>query len=211
MGAAVEQGDEADERFGGTRAEGRRHLVRPRQRRTGAPVRGVSAFGGHDRVEAVRKQRRVLTVRLLKVAGVLSSFVAGLHVFVIFRGGAAYRYFGAGERMAHLAEQGSPVPTLVTAGLALVFATWAAYAFSGAGMLPRAPYLRLGLVLIGSIYVMRGVLLGPQLLWWFEGYRNAVPVRQLVFSLAALVTGTVYLEGTRAAWAKLGRRQVDVG
>jgi hypothetical protein len=168
-------------------------------------------FGGHGRLEAERKQRRVLTVQLLKVAGVLSGFVAALHVFIILQGGSAYRYFGAGERMAHLAEQGSAMPALLTAGLALVFATWSAYAFSGAGMLPRAPYLRLGLILIGSIYVMRGVLLGPQLLWWFEGYRSAVPARQLAFSLVALVTGVVYLEGTRVAWAKLEHRQVHAG
>ena len=142
-------------------------------------------------------------MRLLKLAGVLSSLVAALHVFIIFRGGPAYRYFGAGERMARLAEQGSIRPALVTACLVLIFAAWAAYAFSGSGMLPRAPFLRTGLILIGLVYVIRGVLLGPQLLWWFEGFRSAVPARQLVFSLAALATGVVYLEGTRLAWARL--------
>ena len=150
-------------------------------------------------------------MRMLKLAGIVSSLVAALHVFIIFRGGPAYRYFGAGERMARLAEQGSIRPALVTAVLVLIFAAWAAYAFSGAGMLPRAPFLRTGLILIGLVYVIRGVLLGPQLLWWFEGYRSAVPVRQLVFSLAALVTGVVYLEGTRLAWARLGPRHGNEG
>jgi hypothetical protein len=150
-------------------------------------------------------------VRLLKLAGVMSSLVAALHVYIIVQGGPAYRHFGAGERMARLAEQGSAMPALLTAGSALVFAVWAAYAFSGAAMLPRAPFLRTGLILIGAVYVVRGVLLGPQLLWWFEGYRVAVPVRQLVFSLGALVTGVVYLEGTRVAWASLGRRQGNGG
>lgn len=140
---------------------------------------------------------------LLKVAGVSSSCIAALHLVIIFWGGPAYRYFGAGERMARLAEQGSAWPTLLTAGATLVFAGWAAYAFSGAGILPRAPFLRTGLILIGSAYVVRGVLIGPQLLWWFEGYHAAVPARQLVFSLAALVTGVVYLEGARVAWASL--------
>ena len=150
-------------------------------------------------------------MRMLKLAGIVSSLVAALHVFIIFRGGPAYRYFGAGERMARLAEQGSIRPALVTAVLVLIFAAWAAYAFSGAGMLPRAPFLRTGLILIGLVYVIRGVLLGPQLLWWFEGYRSAVPVRQLVFSLAALVTGVVYLEGTRLAWARLRPRHGNEG
>jgi hypothetical protein len=145
-------------------------------------------------------------VRLLKLAGVLSSLIAALHVFIIFRGGPAYRYFGAGERMAKLAEQGSLKPALLTAILVVVFAAWAAYAFSGAGMLSRAPYLRTVLILIGFVYVARGVLLGPQVLWWFEGFRSAVPVRQLVFSLVSLITGVVYLEGTRTGWSRLGRR-----
>ncbi len=150
-------------------------------------------------------------MRMLKLAGVLSSLVAALHVFIIFRGGPAYRYFGAGERMALLAEQGSAKPPLLTGVLVIAFAAWALYAFSGAGMIRRAPYLRTGLILIGFVYVARGVLLGPQILWWFEGYRAAVPVRQLVFSLVSLVTGVVYLEGTRLAWRSLRRRDTSEG
>jgi hypothetical protein len=125
---------------------------------------------------------------------------------IIFVGGPAYRYFGVGEKMARLAEQGSQAPALITAGLTVVFCVWAAYAFSGAGLLRRLPLLRTGLITIGLIYTLRGLLLGPQMMWFFSGQRAAVPPRQLGFSAAALLTGLAYLVGTQRAWARLGQR-----
>jgi hypothetical protein len=145
-------------------------------------------------------------VSLLKIAGVSSTGVAALHVLIIFWGAPGYRYFGAGERMARLAGQGSPVPGLVTAGLAVMFAVWAAYAFSGAGVIGRLPFLRPGLVAIGVVYTLRGLLVGPQLVWFFSGFRSAVPVRQMVFSTAALLTGLAYLIGAHLGWAALAAR-----
>jgi hypothetical protein len=71
----------------------------------------------------------VSEVSLLNCAGVSSACVAALHVVIIFVGAPAYRYFGAGEPMARLSEQGSTTPALVTAGLTVVFGVWAAYAF----------------------------------------------------------------------------------
>lgn len=142
-------------------------------------------------------------MRLLKLGGVLSALVAVLHVAITFVGGPAYRYFGAGEGMARLAEQGSAIPALITSLLTIVFATWAAYAFSGVGLLPRLPLLRTALVAIGSVYTARGLLLVPQAAWFLAGHREAVPIRQLGFSLAALTLGLAYLIGTHRAWARL--------
>ena len=146
----------------------------------------------------------------LRLAGALSAFVALLHLVIIFLGAPAYRYFGAGERMARLAEQGSFTPAAITLGLTLVFAVFSGYAFSGAGDLRRVPLLRTGLIGIGAIYTLRGLLLGPQLFWFFSGYRDAVPARQLLFSGVALLTGLAYLVGTRDAWAQLGGREVRI-
>jgi hypothetical protein len=146
-----------------------------------------------------------LNAFMLKCAGAVSACLALLHVLIILVGAPAYRYFGAGEAMARLAEQGSPTPSVITTGLALLFAVWAAYAFSGAGALRRLPLLRTGLVSIGVIYTLRGLLFGPQLVWFLSGYRAAVPPRQLAFSAVALLTGLAYLVGTRQAWGRLGR------
>ena len=143
----------------------------------------------------------------LKAGGVASAFIAVLHVLIIMWGGPAYRYFGAGEQMARLAEAGSLIPALVTGGISAVFAVWAAYAFSGAGLVRRLPLLRTGLVVIGVLYVLRGLLLGPEVVARVSGHQPAVPVRELVFSLAALLAGLAYLVGTRRAWANLSTAQ----
>ena len=142
-------------------------------------------------------------VSLLSLAGVSSACVAALHVAIIFVGAPAYRYFGAGPRMARLSEHGSPTPALITAGLALMFGVWAAYAFSGAQLVRRLPLLRTSLVAIGMIYTLRGLVFGVQLVWFLSGHTASVPPRHLVFSAVALLTGLAYLAGTQAAWDRL--------
>jgi hypothetical protein len=144
----------------------------------------------------------------LKLAGVSSAGVALLHVLILFVGAPAYRYFGAGEKMARLAERGYPTPALITAGLTALFIVWAAYAFSGAGLLRPLPLLRPALITIGVVYTLRGLLLGPQMVWFFSGHEAAVPPRQLAFSAAALLTGLAYLVGTQRAWDRLGQRSM---
>ena len=151
-------------------------------------------------------------VSLLKVAGISSGCVAALHVLIILRGAPAYRYFGAGEQMARLAEQGSAAPALVTGVAAVVFATWAAYALAGAGMLKRPPFLRTGLILIGAIYVLRGILIGPQLCGGWVGTAMRLPhgsscSRSALSSRAWLISGARSRPGRasgdlRRVWAR---------
>lgn len=56
----------------------------------------------------------------LIIAGALSAVVAILHIVCIYFGAPWYRFFGAGEQMALLAERGSIQPTLITSGIVLV-------------------------------------------------------------------------------------------
>ncbi len=141
---------------------------------------------------------------ILKLSGVASAVVAVMHVVIVVLGGPAYRYFGAGEGMARMAESGSPLPAVLTGVVGALCAAWGAYAFSGAGIVRRLPLLRTSLILIGLAYLGRGLLLGPQLVWRFSGFTSAVPPRQLAFSGAALLIGMGYLAGTKQAWHSLG-------
>jgi len=134
----------------------------------------------------------------LILAGGLSLLAAVLHLAVIVGGPDWYRFFGAGEGMARMAERGMIWPTLITLGIAAVLAIWAAYAFSGAGMIGRLPLLRTGLVVITLIYLARGLLIIPAVLmqreinafgWWS--------------SLVVLIYGLAYLIGTWRAWPRL--------
>ena len=136
----------------------------------------------------------------LILAGSLSALAALLHLAVIFGGPDWYRFFGAGEGMARMAERGMIQPTLITLGITAVLAIWAAYAFSGAGLIARLPLLRTGLVVITLIYLARGLLIVPAVLmnreinafgWWS--------------SLLVLAYGLAYLVGTWRAWPTLGR------
>lgn len=92
-------------------------------------------------------------------AGSMSLAAAILHLACIFGGPAWYRFMGAGEGMARLAEMGSPRPALITFAIASVLTAWGAYAFSGAGILPRLPLLRPVLVAICAIYALRAASL----------------------------------------------------
>ena len=138
----------------------------------------------------------------LKAAGVASALVALLHVAIIFAGGAGYRYFGAGEELARLDEQGSLVPDAITAFLVAIFGTWAAYAFSGAGLLPKLPFRRFCLVAIGVVYTLRGLAIVPEMWRVMAAGLDHLP-RHLAFSAVSLAIGLLYLAGTRGAWATL--------
>ena len=139
----------------------------------------------------------------LVIGGLLSVAASLLHIGCIIGGPDWYRFFGAGEAMATMAEQGSMTPTLLTLGIAAILAIWAAYAFSGAGLLPRLPLLRTGLVVISAIYLLRGLALIPALV--ING-TNVMPF-VLWSSLIVLVYGLAYAVGTWTAWPHLKPRR----
>jgi hypothetical protein len=138
----------------------------------------------------------------LIIGGVLSAVASVLHLAVIVGGPAWYRVFGAGEGMARAAERGSWVPTVVTVGIATVLAIWSAYAFSGAGLLPRLPLMRTALVLITAVYLLRGLVLVPA----FVLNPGGVTPFVLWSSLIVLTYGIVHAVGVWTAWPTLSGR-----
>ncbi len=138
----------------------------------------------------------------LVVAGGLSATAALLHLAVIAGGPDWYRFFGAGEGMARAAEQGLPQPALITLGIAAVLAVWAAYAFSGAGLIFRLPLVRTALVAITTVYLLRGLILVPLLLL----RPHVVDAFTVWSSLIVLAYGVAYAVGTWRAWPSLSRR-----
>ena len=138
--------------------------------------------------------------RWLVAAGLLSAIAAALHLAIIVGGGDWYRFFGAGEAMARMAERGEAYPALVTLGIAGVLGIWSAYAFSGAGLIPRLPLLRTGLVAISLVYLARAGFLPLQML-------TQPPVSPFLLWSSAIVAiyGASYAIGTWLAWPGLGR------
>ncbi|WP_066806909.1 hypothetical protein [Sphingomonas asaccharolytica] len=97
--------------------------------------------------------------RWLVAAGILDGVAALLHFGCILGGPAWYRFFGAGDAMVTMAERGMARPTLITLAIAAILPIWGAYAFSGAGLLPRLPLLRPALVAIAAIFLARAAAL----------------------------------------------------
>jgi hypothetical protein len=141
-----------------------------------------------------------MTSSALLAAAVLSAAAALLHVGCIVFGAPWYRFFGAGERMAQLALAGSPIPALVTAGIAAVLALWSLYALSGAGVIGRLPLLRMALCLIAAVYLLRG-LAGLVLAAAAPGENGAA--FWLWSSAICLGIGALHLLGTWQVWPRL--------
>lgn len=112
----------------------------------------------------------------LKLAAFADAVAALAHIGCIVFGASWYRFFGAGERMARMAERGDFRATLVTAGIVVVLFAWMAWALSGAGVIPRLPLLSPVLWAIAGILLLRGVvgvgialfqvLPRPAFWWW---------------------------------------------
>ena len=142
----------------------------------------------------------------LMIGGGLSAAAALAHVVIVIGGPAWYRFFGAGEQLARLAERGSPVPALVTLAIATVLAGWAGYAFAGAGLIRRLPFTRAALVLITGIYLARGlVVFSPDVLM-----RSDLSSSFLLYSsLIVLAYGVIHAVGTWQVWTELSSRNAS--
>lgn len=107
-----------------------------------------------------------LNLWLMCAAG-LSAVAGLLHLGIIVGGAPWYRYFGAGEDMARMAQAGSWYPALITAGIASVLFLCSAYALAGAGwplVSEMLVWQRPVLSLITAVYLLRGLAILPWLL-----------------------------------------------
>ena len=140
------------------------------------------------------------TINKFLIVGAICSAVAALaHLGCVIFGGDWYRFFGAGEHMAVLAEQGHWYPTVVTTSIVVVLFIWALYALSGAKVIAKLPFLKLGLCTISSLYILRGVA--------FVGIMPMFPDNSFSFWLVSsgicVFVGSMYAIGTYKAWAHL--------
>jgi len=135
----------------------------------------------------------------LIIASACSAAAAALHLGCMVFGAPWYRFFGAGEQMARLAESGSTYPTRITAVIATMLLVWSAYALSGAGVIPRLPFLRPVLCLIASAYLLRGFLFFPLI--------SRFPENSFAFWMwsggICAAFGLVHALGIKQAWPHL--------
>jgi hypothetical protein len=137
----------------------------------------------------------------LTAAAAASFAVALAHVAITFWGASAYEYFGAPANLVEVAGRGSAVPALITLIIALVFALFGLYGLSGAGRAPTLPLLRIVLIGISGIYLLRGLVVVPELVLFLHS--TTLPARLLGFSLVSLAIGVLYTVGTALRWPAL--------
>ena len=131
----------------------------------------------------------------LALASLFSMAAAVLHVAIIPFGASGLRYFGADKRLVEMAERGDYlVPTVASVGIFAVLSTFALYAWSGAGRMRRLPGLRFVLLVITSIYLLRGVIVVPQVPISLLD-PDGVPRREVAFSAVSLLIGLLHLRG----------------
>jgi hypothetical protein len=123
----------------------------------------------------------------LIAGGIISALISLLHVILALKPGL-YSYIGPAKEI----QMSATTASIASVVLALIFAAWAAYAFSGAGLIEALPLLRPALIAIGAIYVLRSLFIFTEVRMVLnEGY----PFRFVIFSIISLVTGLLYLIG----------------
>ena len=135
----------------------------------------------------------------LIVGASFSAAAALAHLACIVLGAPAYRFMGAGERMARAVEAGKLQPTFVTVAISGVLVVWAAYALGGAGVIGLLPFSSLALPAICAVYLGRAVA--------FPLLKPAFPENSHTFWLVSsgicLLIGLVHLYGVVSVWHAL--------
>ena len=148
-----------------------------------------------DKVQAINKP--------LIAAAILCALASLAHFGCIVFGADWYRFFGAGEQMARMAEQGLWYPSIVTAVLVTVLASWSLYALSAAGVIRRPPFIRMILCLISVVFILRGI--------GFVALMPMFPENSMTFwyvsSAICLTIGLCFAVGAYQQWHSLSRHQ----
>ena len=129
----------------------------------------------------------------------LSAIAAALHFACIFWGAPGFRFLGAGEPIARMAEAGHWYPNFIAFVIGAMLSVWAVYALSGAGLLMPLPFVQLVLSAITGIYLLRALAF-PLLKPAFPGNSDMF---WLVTSGICLVIGLIHLVGLSQVWNQL--------
>jgi hypothetical protein len=140
----------------------------------------------------------------LVFVGLAAAAGALLHIAILSGGPDWYAFFGAPQGLVDMARAGNvraPISCLV---IAAFLSLLAAYAFSGAGVIRRLPFLRLVLSSIAGVLILRGILFVPLILWRPGTLSGICECRSvdafiIVTSVLCLAMGIGYALGALAA------------
>jgi hypothetical protein len=131
--------------------------------------------------------------KFLLAGGIISALISIFHLILALKP-ELYQFVAPDQNspISQMAEQGSSVTTIASIALVAIFAIWAVVAFSAAGLMRRLPLVNTGLIIIATIYLLRGLFLPSEISMVLnQGY----PIRFVLFSALSLFTGLLYLLG----------------
>jgi len=141
-------------------------------------------------VSAPPEQRASQHNYWLLAGGYFSLAFAIFQLSAIWWKPGAIRYFGG---PAKLSVERPLIYTALCVGFAIIVALFGIYALSGGGSVRHLPLLRTALVTMTVVYLLRGLILVPQIL---VTIRHPEFIRFLLFSVIAFCVGIVHLIGT---------------
>ena len=133
-------------------------------------------------------------------SGVATALGGLLHIAIMFGGPDWYQFFGAPQGLVQMARDGQPRAAISCAVIASALLAFAAYAFSGTGLIRRLPLLRPVLFLIGSGLLLRGILFVPLAVWYPKAVAricdcNGADTFAIATSAICLLVGLGYTAG----------------
>lgn len=142
-----------------------------------------------------RYEKVMTLVQCFLIFGAITGFVAALgHIGCMLFGAKWYLFFGAGERLAKLADEKDIRHILITSPIVIVLLIWTLYGLSGAGIIIKLPMLALGLSSISFILIMRAFV-G----FYFAIFNNSQAAKTnsklfwIISSFICLAMGIAYL------------------
>lgn len=134
--------------------------------------------------------------KFLLSGGIISILVAVIHVLAIFGGVEYAKFFNAPPFLIQLLEEGSILVVFIAVGLFLFISIWGIYAFSGAGVVKKLPFLKTILFGVTSIYIFRGMVLFPIFIFASEKVNDFL----IWSSTISLLIGVIHLIGFGKLW-----------
>lgn len=134
----------------------------------------------------------------LTLAGLGNAAAALVHIIGWMMGPDAIAFLGAPPYIVQSMEEGTLDAPVTIAAIVAVLGVFAAYAFSGAGLLPRLPLLRTGISLIAALFILRGLVIFVQL--QSADLSVMFDVVHLGLSVVVLVIGILYAIGAWRLW-----------
>lgn len=133
----------------------------------------------------------------LVTGAALTGTAALMHFACIIFGAPAFRFLGAGEQLASMAERGHWYPNLAAFVIGAALSLCSAYALSAARLLPRFPLVRTVLCLATGAFLLRAIAFP----WLKPAFPDNSNTFWLVTSGICLTIGLVHLAGLRQVWA----------